>query len=111
MTIPSVTFSVDDHLHSNPISITTTNQPINLHCTEPHPLPAVSTSTSGSLLMTDQCLNRVKEKLQDIGQLVIEGFASGTVGRASGKIKEKKYSIRECSKGDDEQFVRYVQFL
>ena len=109
MTIPPVTFSACDHLHSNPVSITITDQPINRHCTEPHPLSAASINTSGSLPMADQCLNRVKEELQNISQLVSEGFASGWVGGASGRIKAKKlkYSIHKSNQGNDKQIVRY----
>ena len=104
MTIPPVTSSANNH--TNPVSIITTTQPINLHCMEPHPLPAASTSTPGSLPMTKQGLNRVKEKLQNIGQFVSER-SSGWVDGASGKIMERKYSIHKSSKGDDKQFVRY----
>ena len=51
----------------------------------------------------------MKEKSQDIGQIVSEGFTTGWVGGASskGKMKEKKYTIHE-SKGEDEHIVRII---
>ena len=117
MTLPPVTPPTDDRLHSNPITMTTTAQPMSTH--KPHPLAAIaSTTTSNSLSTTQQglfasrelCTNetsRLKENLQDSGQPVSEGFTAGWVGGASGKIKEKKHSLHESHKGDDEQIVRF----
>lgn len=118
MTLPAFTPQTDDRLHSEPITLTTTAQPTSAHSSEPRPLTAAaSTSKSDSQqnLLTSYKpwtneLANVKEKSRDVSQPVTEGFATGRVGGASnkGKIKEKKFSMHDSSKGDDEQIVRYV---
>ena len=60
---------------------------------------------SSNVLSTSE-VARVKEKPQDVTQPISEGFSTGWVGGASGKIKEKKYSMHEGNK-DDEQIVRF----
>jgi len=123
MTLPPFTHPTDDRLHSNPITLTTTAQPTSTHSSEPRPLTVSSTSTSSSLSTAQQNLptsywtnelTRVKEKSQESGQPVSEGFTTGWVGGAlnKGKMKEKKFSMHESghSSKEDEQIVRFCWF-
>ena len=117
MTLPPVTPPTDDRLHLNPVTMTTTAQPTSTHSSEPHPLATAASMNASSLSSTAPGLlasnifstsevARVKEKPQDVNQPVSKGFTTGWVGGASRKIKEKKYSMHEGNK-DDEQIVRF----
>ena len=126
ITLPSaVPPTTDVHTYPNPITITTTTQPMSLHSSESHPHTSSTPILSSAGLQysglqpfeqpwTNE-LTKVKEKPPaEMGKSASDSFVTGWVGGAGskGKMKEKKYSMHEKSHSDmgDEQVVCGIQF-